>query len=134
MDTLARAAQNIGPDVSARSRARLCAGHRRGRAGHARALAWGAACREHDILPEMMRTTFDTIVAPMVSGDSDLKVEPFGRAIDTYRGQTSGKIALAMLNGPDWVPHPGARAGAVAVRYLRGEVARTVARAGGVRQ
>jgi len=81
-----------------------------------------------DILPEMMRTTFDVIVATMVSGDSQLKVEPFGRAIDAYLGQTSWKIALSMLNAPAWTPHPGARAGAAAALYLRGEVARTIAR------
>jgi len=88
----------------------------------------GSAFGERDILPEMMRTTFDVIVATMVSGDSQLKVEPFGRAIDTYLGQTTWKIALGMLNAPDWTPHPGARAGAAAARYLRSEVARTVAR------
>jgi cytochrome P450 len=58
-----------------------------------------------DLLREMMRTTFDVIVATMVSGD-----------------------ALEMLHAPAWVPHPGARAGAAAARYLRGEVARTIAR------
>lgn len=83
---------------------------------------------ERDILPEMMRTTFDVIVATMVSGDSQLKVEPFGRAIDAYLGQTPWKIALSMLGAPAWMPHPGARAGARAVRYLRSEVARTVER------
>ncbi|MCP2078857.1 UNVERIFIED_ORG: cytochrome P450 [Methylorubrum zatmanii] len=83
---------------------------------------------ERDILPEMMRTTFDVIVATMVSGDSQLKVEPFGRAIDAYLGQTPWKIALSMLRAPAWMPHPGARAGARAVRYLRSEVARTVER------
>lgn len=81
-----------------------------------------------DILPEMMRTTFDVIVATMISDDSQLEVEPFGRAIDAYLGQSSWKIALSMLNAPVWTPHPGARAGAAAARYLRGEVARTVAR------
>ncbi len=81
-----------------------------------------------DILPEMMRTTFDIIVATMVSGDSQLEVEPFGRAIDAYLGQTSWKIALSMLGAPARIPHPGARAGARAAGYLRAEVARTVAR------
>ncbi|WP_375454391.1 cytochrome P450 [uncultured Methylobacterium sp.] len=88
----------------------------------------GSALPERDILPEMMRTTFDVIVATMVSGDSQLEVEPFGRAIETYLGQTSWKIALGMLNAPDWTPHPGARAGAAAARYMRSEVARTVER------
>lgn len=81
-----------------------------------------------DILPEMMRTTFDVIVATMVSGDSQLKVGPFGRAIDAYLGQTTWKVALEMLNAPAWTPHPGARTGAEAARYLRSEVAQTVER------
>ncbi|MEG9527766.1 MAG: cytochrome P450 [Hyphomicrobiales bacterium] len=81
-----------------------------------------------DILREMMRTTFDVIVATMVSGDDQLEVEPFGRAMDAYLGQTSWKIALEMLHAPAWVPHPGARAGAAAARYLRAEVGRTIAR------
>jgi cytochrome P450 len=88
----------------------------------------GPAEGERDILREMMRTTFDVIVATMVSGDSDLEVGPFGRAMDAYLGQTSWKIALEMLRAPAWTPHPGSRAGAAAVRYLRGEVARTIAR------
>lgn len=83
---------------------------------------------ERDVLHEMMRTTFEVIVATMVSGDPHLEVEPFGRAMDAYLGQTSWKIALAMLRAPAWVPHPGARGGAAAVRHLRGEVARTIAR------
>lgn len=83
---------------------------------------------ERDILREMMRTTFDVIVATMVSGDPHLEVGPFGAAMDAYLGQTSWKIALEMLRAPAWIPHPGSRAGAEAVRYLRGEVARTIAR------
>ncbi|AWN36172.1 cytochrome P450 [Methylobacterium radiodurans] len=81
-----------------------------------------------DISAEMMRTTFDVIIATMISGDDQLAVEPFGRAVETYLGQTSWKVALSMLDAPDWVPHPGARAGARAATYLRGEVSRTIAR------
>lgn len=104
-------------------------------AAHATRLRWlgrtpadARAETERDLLPEMMRTTFDVIVATMVSGDSRLEVEPFGRAIDAYLGQTAWKIALSMLRAPAWTPHPGAGAGARAARYLRSEVARTVAR------
>lgn len=98
------------------------------RATRARWLRGGPADGIRDILPEMMRTTFDVIVATMVSGDDALEVEPFGRAIDAYLAQTSWKIALTMLKAPAWTPHPGWRAGARAARYVRGEVARTVAR------
>lgn len=82
------------------------------RAAAATRMRWhGAdpAGAERDVLHEMMRTTFEVIVATMVSGDPHLEVEPFGRAMDAYLGQTSWKIALAMLRAPAWVPHPGAR-------------------------
>lgn len=98
------------------------------RATRARWLADASPGTVRDILPEMMRTTFDVIVATMVSGDSRLEVGPFGRAIDTYLGQTGWTIALAMLNMPGWTPHPGRQAGAEAARYLRRSVAETVAR------
>ena len=81
-----------------------------------------------DILPELMRTAFEIIVATMISGDSEMEVAPFGRAIDDYLSQTQWKIALAHLGAPDWTPHPGARRGAAAARFLRNETARTIAR------
>lgn len=81
-----------------------------------------------DILPELMRTAFEIIVATMISGDSEMQVAPFGRAIDDYLSQTQWKIALAHLGAPAWTPHPGARRGAAAARYLRDETARTIAR------
>ncbi|WP_342153201.1 cytochrome P450 [Methylorubrum sp. SB2] len=81
-----------------------------------------------DILPELMRTAFEIIVATMISGDSEMEVGAFGRAIDAYLSQTQWKIALAHLGAPEWTPHPGARRGAAAARFLRGETARTVAR------
>lgn len=81
-----------------------------------------------DILPELMRTAFEIIVATMISGDSEMEVGPFGRAVDAYLSQTQWKIALAHLGAPEWTPHPGARRGAAAARYLRGETARTIAR------
>ncbi|MFY9292454.1 MAG: cytochrome P450, partial [Methylorubrum rhodinum] len=72
-----------------------------------------------DILPELMRTAFEIIVATMISGDSEMQVAPFGRAIDDYLSQTQWKIALAHLGAPAWTPHPGARRGTAAARYLR---------------
>ncbi|KQT46763.1 cytochrome P450 [Methylobacterium sp. Leaf456] len=98
-------------------------------AGRAR---WQAAAKADapaaDILPELMRTAFEIIVATMISGDSEMQVGPFGRAIDDYLSQTQWKIALAHLGAPEWMPHPGARRGAAAARFLRRETARTVAR------
>ncbi len=101
---------------------------RAAQATRARWLGADPAGQERDILREMMRTTFDVIVATMVSGDRHLEVESFGRAMDAYLAQTSWKIALEMLHAPAWIPHPGARAGAAAARHLRGEVARTIER------
>lgn len=98
-------------------------------AGRAR---WQAAASAEapaaDILPELMRTAFEIIVATMISGDSEMEVGAFGRAIDDYLSQTQWKIALAHLGAPEWMPHPGARRGAAAARFLRHETARTVAR------
>lgn len=90
--------------------------------------AWVKDAPAADILPELMRTAFEIIVATMISGDSEMPVGPFGRAIDDYLSQTQWKIALAHLGAPEWTPHPGARRGAAAARFLRGETARTIAR------
>ncbi|SFK81287.1 cytochrome P450 [Methylorubrum salsuginis] len=104
------------------------AGRARWQAAAAQDAREARGARAADILPELMRTAFEIIVATMISGDSEMEVGPFGRAIDDYLSQTQWKIALAHLGAPAWVPHPGARRGAAAARFLRQETARTVAR------
>ncbi|AWN43255.1 cytochrome P450 [Methylobacterium durans] len=81
-----------------------------------------------DMLAEMMRTTFDIIVATMMSGEGGLDTERFGRAMNAYLDQTTWKMALSLLGAPAWTPHPGSRRGAAAARFLRGTVADGIAR------
>lgn len=77
-----------------------------------------------ELFGEMMRTTLHVIVATMVSGEAGLDAERFGTAMEAYLGQTNWKMALAMLGLPSWLPHPGARRGSRAARYLRDSVSR----------
>ena len=80
-----------------------------------------------DMLAEMMRTTFDIIVATMMAGDHGVDVARFGRAMNAYLDQTTWKMALSLLGAPAWAPHPGCVRGAAAARYLRGTIARGIA-------
>ncbi|WP_132255811.1 cytochrome P450 [Methylobacterium segetis] len=80
-----------------------------------------------DMLSEMMRTTFDIIVATMMSGESGLETARFGRAMNTYLDQATWKMALSLLGAPAWTPHPGSVRGAAAARYLRGTISRAIA-------
>ncbi|MCJ2036952.1 cytochrome P450 [Methylobacterium sp. J-068] len=87
-----------------------------------------------DLVPEMMRTALDIILATMTPGEG-LDAERFGAAMEDYLGQTNWKMAYVMLGLPAWLPHPGGRRGREAARELRAVAAGLVnarrARGGG---
>jgi cytochrome P450 len=95
-------------------------------ATRARWNARGAEAAPLDLLDEMMRTTFDIIVATMMSDEAGLDVGAFGRAMNAYLDQTRWKMALTLVGAPAWMPHPGYFRAVAAARYLRGTVASAV--------
>ncbi|KAB1069611.1 cytochrome P450 [Methylobacterium planeticum] len=97
------------------------------RQGAERGAARGAESAPLDVLAEMMRTTFDIIVATMMSDEVGLDVGAFGRAMNAYLDQTRWKMALTLVGAPAWMPHPGYFRAVSAARYLRGTVAAAVA-------
>ncbi|UFN47312.1 cytochrome P450 [Roseomonas sp. OT10] len=78
---------------------------------------------------EMMRTTFDIILATMLPGEEGLDVARVERGITDYLDSTSWAIALALLKAPAWVPYPGQARAAASRDHLRAEILRIVAAA-----
>ncbi len=63
--------------------------------------------RGHDMMSEMVQTTFDVISEVTFSGDGTFDSGKVHEAIDAYIAE-AGKISLLdMLGVPDWVPRPG---------------------------
>lgn len=83
--------------------------------------------QEIDVAGAMMRTTFDIILATMISGEATLDVDRIERSITDYLDATTWILAFTMLRLPDWLPHPGQWRAARARRYLRAEIIRLAA-------
>ncbi len=93
---------------------------------------------------EMMRTTFDIILATMLSGPGDGGADGgggdparFEAAINDSLAPVGWALASAILGLPTWTPYPGKARATRAVAYLRGEAARIAAerrRGGGGRE
>src|SRR5262249_12126774 len=62
---------------------------------------------EIDVAGEMMRTTFDIILATMLPGHDGIDPAPVERAITDYLEAAGWVIALGMLRAPRWIPYPG---------------------------
>ncbi len=69
---------------------------------------------------EMMRTTFDIIVATMLSGGGGLDVARVERAVTTYLAPTGWVLAYSLFQLPQWTPYPGRGAARNAAAYMRG--------------
>ena len=80
-----------------------------------------------DMLDEMMRTTFDIIVATMLSNEPGLDVVAFDGHMAAYLRQTTWKMALTMIGAPAFTPHPGFLRGMLATRGMRKALATTIA-------
>jgi len=65
------------------------------------------ACAEIDVAREMMRTTFDVILATMLPGHEGIDPAPIEQAITDYIESTGWVVALGMLRAPHWLPYPG---------------------------
>jgi cytochrome P450 len=74
---------------------------------------------EIDIAREMMRTTFEIVVATMLSGSSAGDTARMERAIADYLKSTSWVMALTIVGAPRWVPYPGLRKARRGRDYLR---------------
>jgi cytochrome P450 len=74
---------------------------------------------EIDVWREMMRTTFDIVMATMLSGSSVADTGRIERAIGDYLDSISWVMALTMVGAPRWVPYPGVRKARRGRSYLR---------------
>lgn len=72
-----------------------------------------------DIGHEMMRTTFDIIVATMMSGGVGIDVGRVEQSITDYLEPSGWTFALSLLGAPDWIPYPGKGKAVAAVAFLR---------------
>ncbi|ACL61512.1 cytochrome P450 [Methylobacterium nodulans] len=91
------------------------------------ALAAGPPEAETDLAQMMMRTTFDIIVATMLSGDGQIDVARVEQGITDYLESTSWIFAMTLLRAPAWMPYPGRTRSERARGYLRDELLRLVA-------
>lgn len=81
-----------------------------------------------DVGHEMMRTTFDIIIATMFSGPQDLDTARFEEAISLSLDTTNWALLYATLGLPEWFPYPGMVKANRARRWMRESAARLVAR------
>jgi cytochrome P450 len=81
------------------------------------------AASEIDAAREMMRTTFDIVLATILPGSGAHDLVRIERAIANYLEATTWKMALTVLGAPHWVPHPGMRKAARGRDFLKRFVA-----------
>ena len=67
------------------------------------------AASEVNVAREMMRTTFDIVLATMLPGSSVHEPARIERAITDYLESTTWVMALTILGAPRWCPYPGMR-------------------------
>lgn len=91
------------------------------------AAAADPAGRRVDVSEEMMATTFDVIVATMLSGKGGFDTERFGQEITHYFDTIGWIAALTVLRLPAWMPYPGKRRARAGNGFLKAEMARVVA-------
>ena len=77
------------------------------------------ASTEIDVAREMMRTTFDIILATMLSGRGNIDPPSIERAITEYLESTSWVMLMTLIGAPRWLPHPGFRKLRRGAKYLK---------------
>jgi cytochrome P450 len=78
---------------------------------------------EIDVAREMMRTTFDIVLATMLPGSGAHDLARIEQAIADYLESTTWKMVLTVLGAPHWFPHPGMRKAARGRDFLKQFVA-----------
>jgi cytochrome P450 len=81
------------------------------------------AASEIDVAREMMRTTFDIVLATILPGSGTHDLVRIERAIADYLESTTWKMALTILGVPHWFLHPGMRKAARGRDFLKRFVA-----------
>ena len=89
-----------------------------------------------DVGHEMMLTTFAIIVDTMLSGPDGMDAGIVERGVSDYLAATPWMFVMALLKAPRWLPYPGSKRAALAIRVMRGTLrkriaARRIERAGG---
>jgi cytochrome P450 len=77
---------------------------------------------------DMLKVTFDIIIATMLVGGRPTEAETILRAGNDYLGRASWPLAYAFMQLPEWMPHPASRTMKRAARDMRGAVLAIVAR------
>ncbi len=77
------------------------------------------AGREINVAHEMMRTTFDVVLATMLPGSGPGDMAAMERAIADYLKSMTWAMALTIVGAPSWTPYPGMRKARRGRDYLR---------------
>ena len=75
----------------------------------------------------MMLTTFAIIVDTMLSGPDGMDASVVERGLSDYLAATPWMFVMALLKAPRWVPYPGHRRAALAIRVMRGTLMKRIA-------
>lgn len=77
---------------------------------------------------DMLRVTFDIIIATMLVGGRPAEAETILKAGNDYLAKASWPLAYAVLQLPEWMPHPATRMMRRAADQMRAAVSAIVAR------
>ena len=101
-------------------------------AADAQVARWRAAAvagdQTHAIDNDMLKVTFDVIIATMLVGGRPAEAETILKAGSDYLARASWPLAYALLRMPQWMPHPATGTMRRAATAMRGAVSAIVAR------
>lgn len=97
-------------------------------AADAQAERWRTAPGVRDIEGDMMRTTFDVILATMLAGNRPAEAEAVMTGGADFLARISWELAYAVLKMPRWLPHPATWQMSRAARRMRNAVTAIVRR------
>lgn len=97
-------------------------------AAEAQAARWRASPGVRDIERDMMRTTFDVILATMLTGNRPAEAEAVMSGGADFLARISWELAYAVLKMPRWLPHPASWQMSRAARRMRTAVTSIVRR------
>jgi cytochrome P450 len=82
----------------------------------------------HAIDDDMLKVTFDVIIATMLVGGRPAEAETILKSGSDYLARASWPLAYAFLGMPEWMPHPATGTMRRAATAMRGAVSAIVAR------